>query len=88
MTLSVNLLYDDCAKKSQTSIVVTITYIPTLAFLCYCAHIIIDVDSHMEKQILLIQYVSAILSVFLALCVGEILIFDLWGVGSCAPYSY
>ena len=42
----------------------------------YCARIVIDVDSHII-WILLIQYVDAILSVFLALYVGEIPIFDL-----------
>ena len=47
-----------------------------LTFFYYCARIIIDVDSHMGKRILLIQYVDsvdAILSIFLALYVGEIL---------------
>ena len=45
----------------------TSTLHPTLAFLNYCAHIVIDVDSYkyyrdiVGKWILLIQYVSAIL---------------------------
>ena len=50
-------------------------YILTLAFLYYYVH-----SYNMRKWILLIQYVDsvdAILSVFLALYVGEIPIFDL-----------
>ena len=56
----------------------TSTLHPTLAFLNYRAYIVIDVDSYkyycdiVGKWILLIQYVSAILWVFLTLHVGEI----------------
>ena len=57
--------------------IMTCTLHPYLAFLYYCACIIIDIDSHMGKQILLIKYVDAILSVFLAVYVGEIPIFDM-----------